>query len=337
MKNNDHKIFDGDCMGVNQLIDSPHAQAIALWKKGVANNWTPQAVNMSDDVKQWKQKDFITADEKLLVKRTLGLFAAGESLVSNSVMLAEYRYVTDGAMRQYMIRKLFEESLHNFTIAVCCEAYGLDVKEVAEAYLSIPSIRKKDKFLEHSLSSFDANFSTKSKEGKQKFTRNVFVFYMICEGTWFYPNFAMILAMGRQNKLRGLCDQIAYTLKDESCHLEFGVYLLDVIKKQYPEIWTDKFREELTDLMKQAVDIEIDYCHDILPRGILGVNSQMLIDYTKYIANRRLESVGLEYRFDSDKNPFPWLAEAQDAETMTAFFEVRNKTYQNSSALVDDL
>lgn len=330
-------IFDGEYAGVSQLINSPHTFAIELWKKGCANNWLPQAVNMSEDIRQWKEPGFITDDERLLVKRTLGLFAAGESLVGNSVILNEYRYVTDGAMRQYMLRKLFEESLHNFTVAICCDAYGLDVKEVAEAYKSIKTIKAKDHFLENVIKNMDGDFDIHTNKGKQDFTKNIFVFYLICEGVWFYPNFAMIMALGRLNKLRGLSDQISYTLRDEGNHLEFGVYLINVIKQQYPDIWDDKFQNELIDLMKQGVQLAVNYAEEILPNGILGVNAKMLSEYSEFIANRRLESVGLKFRFNCEKNPFPWLGESQDSEAMSAFFEVRNKHYQHESSLVDDM
>lgn len=331
------KLFDGNFTGVSQLLDSKHKYPIELWKKACANNWMPQSVNMSEDIKQWKEDKLISDDEKLLIKRTLGLFAAGESLVSNSIMLNEYKYITDGACRQYMLRKSFEESLHNFTVSVCCEAYNLDVKEVAEAYKSIKTIRDKDKFLEDVISDMNSkDFDISTTKGKQDFIRNIFTFYVICEGCWFYPNFAMILSLGRQNKLRGLCDQIAYTMRDETLHYSFGVYLINEIKKEYPETWTNKFQNELIELMKKAIEIEIDYSKEVLPNGILGVNAQMLVEYVQFLANDRLASVGLDYSFPVNKNPFPWLGEAQDSSAMTAFFEVRNKDYQNAGALVDD-
>jgi len=332
------KLFEGNNSGVSQLIASKHKVPIELWKKGCNNNWLPQSVNMSDDIKQWKSDIILSDDERLLIKRTLGLFAAGESLVSNSVMMNEYKYITDGACRQYLLRKAFEESLHNFTVTTVCESYNLDVNEVAEAYKSIPTIKKKDKFLEESIHTMDGlDFSIDTLEGKQAYTKNMIVFYLICEGIWFYTNFAMVLALGRQNKVRGFCSQIDYTIRDESLHLEYGVYIINVIKTEYPKVWTKEFQNECIELIKKAVDIEIEYAKDILPNGILGVNWNMLSDYVKFIANRRLESVGLDFKFDNNKNPFPWLGEAQDSENMTAFFEVRNKNYRHSGALVDDL
>ena len=88
--------------------------------------------------------------------------------------------------------------------------------------------------------------------------------------------------------------------------------------------------------MKKTVELEIEYAKDVLPTGILGLNSSMFVDYMHYIGNRRLESIGLDYRFPSDENPFPWLSEVVDVGAMTNFFERKVKDYQNSGVLEDD-
>ena len=72
------------------------------------------------------------------------------------------------------------------------------------------------------------------------------------------------------------------------------------------------------------------------PVGILGLNADMFVDYMHYIGNRRLESIGLDYRFPSDQNPFPWLGEVVDVQAMGNFFERRVREYQQGGALQDD-
>jgi len=331
------KIFDPNPSGVAQLINSPNQWAKEMWRDGCANHWMPQEVDMSNDAKQWKDGETLDESEKLLIKRTLGLFAAGESLVNNSVASVEQIYITDGACQQYMARKGFEESLHNWTVETCCEAYSLDIEEVAEAYKNIPTIKAKDEFLMKSLDSFDRDFNIHSNEGRQKFIKNMFVFYMICEGTWFFTNFALILSLGRQNKLPGLCDQIQYTLRDESLHVKFGETIINQAKEEYPGIWTKKFQEELVAIMEEGVALEVDYAKEILPNGVLGVNAEMLEKYVKFLANSRLESVGVDHIIEGgEKNPFPWLREQQDSTSMTAFFERREKNYQNAGSVEDD-
>jgi ribonucleoside-diphosphate reductase beta chain len=146
----------------------------------------------------------------------------------------------------------------------------------------------------------------------------------------------MLLALGRQNKLPGLSDQIRYTLRDESLHIQFGTYLINTIKEQYPTVWTKKFEAETVEHVKKAVELEVRYVHDILPRGILGLNADMFVEYMEYIGNRRLEGIGIDFRFDGDNNPFPWLSEVVDTQAMTNFFERKVKDYQSSGSLVDD-
>jgi len=332
----DGLILGDEIAGVNQILPHKHKQVWDLFQKGVANNWSPSEINMSDDINQWKG-DALTKDEKLLVKRCLGFFAGSESLVGNNLLLTVARWVTDPECRQYILRQAYEESLHNWTVVTCCESYSLKITEVYEAYLNVPSIKAKDDFLMEITTNVNRqDFSTKTIEGKREFLRNLIVYYIICEGTFFFSGFAMLLALGRQNKLPGLSDQIRYTLRDESLHIEFGTFLINSIKEQNPSIWTKKFEKETVDHIIKAVELEIDYAKDVLPRGILGLNADMFIDYMQYIGNRRLEGIGIDYRFDSDKNPFPWLSEVVDTAAMTNFFERKVKDYQNSGSLEDD-
>lgn len=336
MSKKDGLLLGDNIAGVNQILPHKHEFAWSLFLKGVANNWSPSEINMSTDIEQWKS-DKLSNDEKLLVKRCLGFFAGSESLVGNNLLLTVARWITDAECRQYILRQAYEESLHNWTVVTCCDSFGLKIPEVYEAYLNIPSIKSKDDFLMEITTNVNRpDFSTKTIEGKKEFLRSLITFYIVCEGTFFFSGFAMLLALGRQNKLPGLADQIRYTLRDESLHIQFGTYLINTIKEQNPSIWTKKFEEETVEHIKKAVELEISYAHSVLPRGILGLNAEMFVDYMQYIGNRRLEGIGIGFRFDSDENPFPWLSEVVDTGAMTNFFERKVKNYQSSGVLEDD-
>lgn len=336
MSKKDGLLLGDNIAGVNQILPHKHEFAWLLFLKGVANNWSPSEINMSTDIEQWKS-DKLSSDEKLLVKRCLGFFAGSESLVGNNLLLTVARWITDAECRQYILRQAYEESLHNWTVVTCCDSFGLKIPEVYEAYLNIPSIKSKDDFLMEITTNVNRpDFSTKTIEGKKEFLRSLITFYIVCEGTFFFSGFAMLLALGRQNKLPGLADQIRYTLRDESLHIQFGTYLINTIKEQNPSIWTKKFEEETVEHIKRAVELEISYAHSVLPRGILGLNAEMFVDYMQYIGNRRLEGIGIGFRFDSDENPFPWLSEVVDTGAMTNFFERKVKNYQSSGVLEDD-
>mgnify|MGYP001160896662 FL=1 len=336
MEDKTGKLLTKNVAGVNRILPHKHKFAWDLFLKSCANNWMPTEISMQNDIKQWKN-DEITEDEKLLVKRCLGFFAGSESLVGNNLLLSAFRYVTDAECRQYILRQAFEESLHNLTVVYICDSLDLDIDEVFNAYETIPSIKAKDDFLMQITNDISAqDFNSNTKEGKQEILRNFLTYWIVCEGTFFFSGFAMLLALGRQNKLQGISDQIKYTLRDESSHIAFGTYLINTIIEQEPAIWTKAMKEEFVEHIKKAVELEIAYAKDVLPTGILGLNADMFIDYMHYIGNRRLESIGLDYRFPSDTNPFPWLGEVVDVQAMGNFFERRVREYQQAGSLEDD-
>jgi ribonucleoside-diphosphate reductase beta chain len=322
--------------GVSQILNSPNQWAIELWKTSLAAHWSPFEVKMGDDVKQWKS-DEITPDEKLLVKRILGLFSAGESLVSNSIFSVERKFLTDGCIRQYLGKKDFEEELHNATVMICSEAFDLDPAEVAEAYKTLPTVKEKVKFLKQSLDAFNGDFDINCVAGRTQFIKNMFIVYMLMEGTWFFSAFAAIMCLGRQNKLPGLYEQIDYTLADETRHVEFGVNIINQLREEYPKSWSKNLEQELSDLTIEAVNLEIDFLREAIPNGILGISKESHEKYVKFLANKRLKSIGLNPVFEDTHNPYSWISETQDTSEMSNFFETTVRDYQSASALEDDL
>lgn len=326
-------IFSSDTAGVNQILPHVNKWAWDLYKIGKRNNWDPEEIPMVRDIQSWRGNK-LTEDEKLVIKRTLGFFAGSESLVGNNLVTL-YRYITDPECRQYMSRQIWEECLHNDTIVHICDALGLDLNEVYEAYSSVPAIKAKDDFLMDVTRGINiGNLTSETLEGKREIVKASFLYWIVCEGTFFFSGFAMLLAL--KEKIPGIGEQIEYTLRDESNHIKFGATLINKIREQYPDIWTDTFETELTEYLKKAVELEIQYAKDVLPNGILGLNSDMFIKYMQYIGNRRLESVGMKYRFENDTNPFDFLSEVQDLLKAKNFFETKVTEYQSAGALDDD-
>jgi ribonucleoside-diphosphate reductase beta chain len=168
---------------------------------------------------------------------------------------------------------------------------------------------------------------------KQLLARNVFVFGQCMEGTQFYGLFGMILSLYRQGKLPGVGMMFRYTLRDESNHIELFRRLLLELVAESPEIWTATFREELRALMAEAVELEKRFIRDCLPVAGLGLSAEEFEQYIDYVADRRLESLGLEPLSGGVENPLPWLAELMDVRKEQNFFEGRVTEYQKASSL----
>src|SRR6266404_6264966 len=125
----------------------------------------------------------------------------------------------------------------------------------------------------------DPNFKTETLQDIQRFLHDLIGFYVIMEGIFFYAGFAMMLALKRQNKMIGIGEQFEYIMRDESLHLAFGCDLINVIKAENPEVWTESFQQEIVELIKQAVVLEKQYAHDACPQGMLGINADQFAEY----------------------------------------------------------
>ncbi len=319
---------------LNQLVPFKYDWAWQKYLDGCANHWMPQEVNMNADIALWKGKTGLTDDERLIVKRSLGFFSTADSLVANNLVLAVYRLITNPECRQYILRQAFEEAIHTHAYQYCIESLAMDEGEIFNMYHEVPSVAKKASWgLKYTRELSDPNFRTGTRETDQALLKNLIAYYCCLEGIFFYCGFTQILSMGRRNKMTGTSEQFQYILRDESMHLNFGIDMINQIKLENPHLWTDKMKEEATQMILQATQLEIEYARDTMPRGVLGMNAVMMEEYLQFIANRRLVQIGLPEQFKGVKNPFPWMSEIMDLRKEKNFFETRVTEYQTGGAL----
>jgi len=322
---------------LNQLVPFKYDWAWQKYLDGCANHWMPQEVNMNADISLWKSPNGLTEDERLIVKRNLGFFSTADSLVANNLVLAIYRLITNPECRQYILRQAFEEAIHTHAYQYCIESLGMDEGEIFNMYHEIPSVAKKASWgLKYTQSLSNPEFKTGNTEDDQDLLKNLIAFYCCLEGIFFYCGFTQILSMGRRNKMTGTSEQFQYILRDESMHLNFGIDMINQIKLENPHLWTDQMKEEATQMILQATQLEIEYARDTMPRGVLGMNAAMMEEYLQFIANRRLVQIGLPEQFQGVENPFPWMSEIMDLRKEKNFFETRVIEYQTGGALTWD-
>ena len=319
---------------LNQLVPFKYDWAWQKYLDACANHWMPQEVNMSKDIALWKDPQGLTDDERLIVKRNLGYFASADSLVANNLVLAVYRLITNPECRQYLLRQSFEEAIHTHAYQYCVESLGMDEGEVFNMYREVPSVAKKAAWsINHTRGISEPGFTSGTTETDQELLRNLVAFYAVTEGIFFYCGFTQILSMGRRNKMTGVAEQFQYILRDESMHLNFGIDVINQIKIENPHLWSEAFQQEVISMILEGTEIEIQYARDTMPRGVLGMNAEMMENYLKFIANRRLAQLGLPAQFAQTENPFPWMSEIMDLRKEKNFFETRVVEYQVGGAL----
>lgn len=319
---------------LNQLVPFKYMWAWQKYLNGCANHWMPQEVSMSADVTLWKSEDGLTEDERRIVKRSLGFFSTADSLVANNLVLAVYRLITNPECRQYLLRQAFEEAIHTHAYQYCIESLGMDEGEIFNMYHEVPSVARKAAWaLRYTQELSDPNFTTGTPETDRALLKNLIAFYCVLEGIFFYCGFSQILSMGRRNKMTGTTKQFQFILRDESMHLNFGIDVINTIIAENPELWDEEMKDLATRMIVEGTQLEVDYAHDTMPRGVLGMNAREMTKFLHYIANRRLTSIGLPKHYADATNPFPWMAEMMDLKKEENFFETSVTQYQDRSML----
>src|SRR3990167_291812 len=330
---NNRKIINGADADVMQLYPMKHLFAWEAYMAGNANHRVPTEISKQRGIEQWESPTALTPDERKAFETVLGFFTTADSIAANNVVLALYKHITSPECRMYLLRQGYEEAIHTHAYQYIVESLGMDESRIFNMYRDIEAIYNKDNLvLNLNEGIFDSAFKTGTFENDQKFLENLCVFSLILEGIFFYSSFAVMFGFQRQNKLTGSAEQIQYIMRDESQHLNFGINMINTIKKEQPELWTLDFQAHIIDLIKQAVVLEYTFAREVFPNGIFGMNSDNFKQYIEHIADRRLERVGLPAQYNV-VNPFPWMSEAVDLSKEKNFFETRVTEYQVGGTL----
>ena len=268
----------------------------------------------------------------------IGYFSAAEGIVGDNVLHVVRELVTAPELKLVLGRHAHEENIHADSLLYMISSLGINPHECEAMFEDVDTIRRKNAFVTGISKQLRRDLDLTVTANKQLLAKNIFVFGQCMEGTQFYGLFGMVLSLYRQNKFPGIGQMFRYTLRDESNHIElFRALFMDLVDEN-PDVWTHSFKEELRDTMRQAVELEREFIMDCLPVNSVGLSKDEFIQYIDFIADRRLEGVGLAPLTPGVKNPLPWLAEMMDIKKEQNFFEGRVTEYQKSSALqtVDD-
>lgn len=331
------KIINGrDTMFFN-ILPLKYQWAYDLYKTMKNNHWEPEDIPMQKDVELWRSTD-LSDVERWIIKMAIGYFSAAEGIVGDNILHVIRELVTAPELKLVLGRHAHEENIHADSLVYMISSLGINPHECESMFEDIPTIEKKANFVVTNSRGLRRQMDLNTMADKQALAKNIFLFGQCMEGTQFYGLFGMVLSLYRQNKFTGIGQMFRYTLRDESNHIELLRNLFMDLIAENGEIWTPEFRAELRDLMGEAVSLENEFIRDCLPVNAVGLSADEFCQYIDYIADRRLEGVGLEPLKPGTSNPFPWLAEMMDIQKEQNFFEGRVTEYQKASALgqVDD-
>lgn len=298
-----------------------------MYKSAIKNTWTVDEVDFSKDVNDLAQK--MTPAERHLISRLVAFFATGDSIVGNNLVLNLYKHVNSPEARLYLSRQLYEEALHVQFYLTLLDTYIPDHNERAQAFSAIdniPSIKKKAEFCFKWIDSINQLDSLNSTEDRRRFLMNLICFATCIEGLFFFGAFAYVYYLRSKGLLDGLASGTNWVFRDESCHINFALEVVETARKEDPSIFSPQMNDMITVMLEEAVECEMAFAQDVLQQGIAGLSMKDMRTYLEFVADQRLEALNIPKRFNV-KNPFSFM-ELQDVQELTNFFERKVSAYQ---------
>lgn len=299
--------------------------AYDLYNQAVANTWFPNEIQLAQDLSDWKK---MSDEERHAVTFLMSYFNPNELLVNKALAFGVYPYVNAAEAHIYLAKQMWEEANHAMAFEYVLETFPIDREQAYSAHVKNENMAKKEAYETKYIKRMtEETIDITTAEGKKDFVRNLIAYNIVLEGLWFYSGFMVALSFRQRNLLRNFASLIDWIVRDESLHLKFGINLILTVLEENPELQTEEFAAEIKQMVLDGVSMEEEYNKDLLPKGILGLNSDYINQYVKYLADRRLEELGFEPHYNVS-NPAKWMATANDTLQLVNFFESTNTSYE---------
>jgi ribonucleoside-diphosphate reductase beta chain len=299
--------------------------AYDLYNQAVRNTWFPHEIALKEDLEDWEK---MTDDERHAVSFLMAFFNPAELIVNRSIALGIYPYLKSPECHLYLAKQMWEEANHCVAFEYVLQTFPLDREKIFGIHLQVPSMQAKEEYIFRYLKRMtEDKLDISTVEGKKDFIRNLVATNIVMEGIWFYSGFMVALSFRQRNQLRNFGSLINWVIRDESLHLKFGINLVHNVLEENAELLTEEFANEIRSIIVEGVSLEVEYNKDLFPNGILGLNADYVNQYVQYVADRRLEELGLEKHFNVS-NPAKWMSTATDVLELVNFFEAQNTSYE---------
>lgn len=255
-----------------------YEQAYKYWELQQQSHWLHTEIAMSSDINDWKM--VLTDAERNVIGQILKGFTQSEVFIQEywSQMVGKWFKKPEIQMMAATFSAF--ESIHAVSYAYLNQSLGL---EDFSAFMHEPTAKAK----------IDRLIATKGKS-KEEIAKSLAIFSAFNEGVNLFSSFAILLNFSRTNKMKGLGQIIAFSIKDESLHSEAGCWLFRTLIQEYPEIWTDDLKKDLYDSARLTVELEDNFIDKVFELGdIEGITLKDLKQFIRHRCNTKLEDIGL--------------------------------------------
>jgi ribonucleoside-diphosphate reductase subunit M2 len=286
-----------------------------MYKKQVDCFWRPEEVDLSKDLGHW---DSLNDNEKYFISMILAFFAASDGIVLENLASRFMNDIQISEARAFYGFQIAMENIHSHTYSLLIDSYIKDKEQKDKLFNAIqhfPCIKKKSDWAQKWIHDNRSSFATR------------LIAFACVEGIFFSGAFCSVFWLKKRGLMPGLTFSNELISRDEALHCEFAILLYSKLQKK-----TEKNR--VYEIIKEAVDIEIEFICEALPCKLIGMNSDLMTQYIKFVADRLVVQLGYKKIYNVS-NPFQWM-ELISLEGKTNFFERKVSEYSLANKQTTD-
>ena len=299
------------------------------WLKQAQAFWLHTEISMQGDVKDWNE--VLTKEEKNLVGNILLGFAQTECAVSDYWTTMVTNWFPKHEIKQMAMMFGSQETIHATAYSYLNETLGLDD---FSAFLHEPAVAEKFELLTQTTADWTHKDLATNPQARKEVARSLAIFSAFSEGVSLYSSFAVLYSFQMRNMLKGIGQQMKWSVRDESLHSKMGCQLFRHMCEEFPELLEDS-RQSILEAAKLIVELESRFIDMIFEQGDLeNLKKDDLKEFIKARTNIKLEELGYKSHFDYNKKKaenLEWFYHLTGGITHTDFFAIRPTDYSKAN------
>ena len=293
--------------------------AYDAWLTHEQSHWLHTEVPMAEDVKDWKNR--LSQEEKYFLTQIFRFFTQSDIDVASGYVSNYLPYFPQPEVRMMLLGFAAREALHIAAYSHLIETLGMPESTYNEFYEYDAMKEKHDYFTSFNSDSIPINVAATSA-----FT----------EGLALFSSFIMLLNFPRHGKMKGMGQIVTWSIVDETQHAEGMIRLFREYVEENRKVWNDETKSQIYTIATKMVELEDKFIDLAFTMGQMeNLTEEEVKSYVRYIADRRLISMGMKGIFKVKKNPLPWVEEMVNAPIHTSFFENRSTDYAKGALTGD--
>ena len=299
------------------------------WLKQAQAFWLHTEISMQGDVKDWNEN--LTKEEKHLVGNILLGFAQTECAVSDYWTQFVTQWFPKHEIKQMAMMFGSQETIHATAYSYLNETLGLDD---FSAFLHEPAVAEKFELLTATTAPWTHNDLNTNPQARKEVARSLAIFSAFSEGVSLYSSFAVLYSFQMRNLLKGIGQQMKWSVRDESLHSRMGCQLFRHMCDEYPEL-REEAKESILEASKLIMDLEFKFIDKMFELGDLeNLKKEDLKHFITQRINEKLQELGYEgnYEFNRKKaENLDWFYHLTGGTTHTDFFAIRPTDYSKAN------